>query len=223
MTFSTEWDQRYLENTHLSIWPWSDLVSQVRRNCRSLDASSRVLELGCGAGANIPFFQSLGVQYWAIEGSASIVARLHARFPELRDRIVAGDFTQQLPFGPGFELVVDRAALTHNDTTAIEACLGHVWELLKPGGYFIGIDWFSTNYREFPLGPPDADAYTRGNYERGPFTGTGRVHFSDEAHLRELFQRFEFVVLEEKIVRQFETEEDDLFAAWNLVVRKPDV
>jgi len=30
MTFSAEWDQRYIENTHLAVWPWSDLVTLVR-------------------------------------------------------------------------------------------------------------------------------------------------------------------------------------------------
>ena len=51
--FSIEWDQRYKENLQMSIWPWSDLVSAVMR--LRLPASTRVLELGCGAGANIPF------------------------------------------------------------------------------------------------------------------------------------------------------------------------
>jgi SAM-dependent methyltransferase len=223
VSFSPEWDQRYRENTQIAIWPWSDLVSHVRRNCRRLDAGSRVLELGCGAGANIPFFQSLGVQYHAVEGSESMVQRLHGRFPDLKERIVAGDFTLELPFETEFDLVVDRASLTHNDTAAILRCLDLVWRALRPGAHFIGIDWFSTQFSEFPLGPRDADPNTRGNYARGPFAGVGRVHFSDEAHLRELFARFEFVLLEEKVVRQFNPGGNEQFAAWNLVVRKPNV
>ena len=79
MTFSNEWDQRYQENTHMSIWPWSDLVSFVKRYSKSIKVS-RVLELGCGAGANIPFFKSLKVDYYAIDGSKTAVQRLWNRF-----------------------------------------------------------------------------------------------------------------------------------------------
>ena len=57
MSFSEEWNHAYEKNTNLSTWPWSDLVSYVKRFTK-LDKNSKVLELGCGAGANIPFFLS---------------------------------------------------------------------------------------------------------------------------------------------------------------------
>jgi SAM-dependent methyltransferase len=219
MTFSNEWDQRYIENTHVSVWPWSDLVSLVRRHCRHLEGG-RVLELGCGAGANIPFFQLLGVQYHAVEGSPSVVKRLHERFPDLAQRITVGDFTANQPFEPGFDLVVDRAALTHNSTTGIESGLQLAWQALKPGGYFIGVDWFSANHSEYRRGTADVDEHTRTNYHDGQFAGVGRVHFSDAAHLRKLFSRFELLFLEEKLLQRVVPEGDYQFASWNLVARK---
>jgi SAM-dependent methyltransferase len=222
VTFSKEWEQRYLENTHLSVWPWSDIVSLVRRHCQKIDANTRVLELGCGAGANIPFFQALGVHYQAIEGSSLMVERLRQRFPGLSGAIVAGDFTRQLPFEPGFDLVIDRAALTHNDTTAIKAGLRNAWQAMKSGALFIGVDWFSTRYSEYSRGEGLADPYTRTRYRSGPFEGLGNVHFSDEPHLRELFSCFDLLVLEEKLIRRANPHSEELFAAWNLVARRPD-
>jgi SAM-dependent methyltransferase len=221
MGFSIEWDERYREGTHLSVWPWSDLVSLVRRHCRQLGAASRVLELGCGAGANIPFFARLGVRYHGIEGSPAIVRNLHERFPELRAAIVVGDFTREQPFGSGFELIADRAALTHNSTADIQAALRLVWDSLAPGGYFVGIDWFSTRYDEFRRGQPGPDSYTRSGFTEGPFEGTGAVHFSDEAHLRSLFARFELIFMEEKQSRTVIPADGSEFASWNLVARKP--
>ena len=73
MTFSQEWEKCFKENTQISTWPWSDLVSYVMRYARPTGENFRVLELGCGAGANIPFFISLGVDYYAIDGSSTIV------------------------------------------------------------------------------------------------------------------------------------------------------
>ena len=53
-----------------------------------------MLELGCGAGVNIPFFVNLGIHYYAVEDSESIFTRLHSKFPQLKDNIVCGKFTQ---------------------------------------------------------------------------------------------------------------------------------
>ena len=73
MSFSKEWDQIYKKNTQMSIWPFSDLISYVKRYLPFVGSSNSVLELGCGAGANIPFFKSLGIDYFAIDGSITIV------------------------------------------------------------------------------------------------------------------------------------------------------
>lgn len=220
MTFSTEWDQRYVENTHLAVWPWSDLVTLVRRYCGPL-SSGAILELGCGAGANIPFLTSLGARYFGVEGSPNMVGRLKERFPDLAPQIAVADFTRALPFATQFDLVVDRAALTHNPTAGIESALDLAWQAMRPGAYFVGVDWFSTAFTEYQRGEPAEDTYTRSNYRDGPFAGVGKVHFSDLTHLRAVFSRFELLLLEEKTVRTPVPPADGQFAAWNLVARKP--
>ncbi|WP_337056935.1 class I SAM-dependent methyltransferase [Pseudomonas sp. USHLN015] len=223
MSFSIEWEQRYAASTHLSIWPWSDVVSLTKRHCRELGPGRRVLELGCGAGANIPFFQSLGVDYHAVEGSPTIAAQLRERLPELAATIATGDFTQPWPFAPGFDLVLDRASLTCNGEEAIRRCLRQVHEALVPGGFFIGVDWYSVNHSDARRGQPDADPHTRSGFTDGSFAGTGRVHFSDEAHLRALFADFELLHLEEKQSVRYEPADGHRFASWMLVARKPAV
>ncbi len=66
MGFSKEWEERYKENTNMSIWPWSDLVSYVNNYVKPQNSQLRILELGCGAGANIPFFLSFNADYFGI-------------------------------------------------------------------------------------------------------------------------------------------------------------
>jgi len=95
-----------------------------------------VLELGCGAGANIPLFLALGIEYFAIEGSPTIVAQLHERYPELANQIVVGDFTAEQSFSGDFDLIIDRASVTHNNTSAIKSALGMAYKALKPGGTY---------------------------------------------------------------------------------------
>ena len=134
MGFSSGWDSTYRTGQHMSEWPWSELVSLVHRHAKPENGYRRVLELGCGAGANIPFLQSLGMDYCAVEGSSFIVARLRARFPEIAANIVVGDFTRKIPFTSRFDLVIDRASVTHNTTTGIRRALALVADVLRSGG-----------------------------------------------------------------------------------------
>lgn len=219
MTFSEEWDERFKANTHISRWPWSDLVSYVYRYARPTGPEYRVLELGCAAGPNIPFFLDLEVQYFAIEGSETVVKRLWERYPHLKNNIVAGDFTKEIPFPGQFDLIVDRSSLTHNSSKGIIQGLLLMQEKLKNAGKYLGIDWFSTTHAEFQRGQADEDLYTRRDYTDGPFAHTGRVHFSDKTHLMELFKSFKIEVLEHKVITR-ELPDNYLSASWNLVAHK---
>lgn len=179
-----------------------------------------MLELGCGAGANIPLFLALGLDYYAIEGSPTIVAQLHQRYPHLVNNIRVADFTTDQPFDFLFDVVIDRASLTHNNTSSINNALKICYDVLKPDGKFIGSDWFSTNHTDYLGGEVADDKYTRTSHSKGQFVGVGRVHFSDEAHLRDLFSKFEILFMEEKLTSRFEPYENTQFASWNIVARR---
>lgn len=217
MGFSTEWDDKYRRSGGMSQWPWSELVSAFKRHVRRDPAGLRVLELGCAVGANIPFFAAIGADYHGIEGSAAMVADLLRRFPSLDGKVVAGDFTAEVPFPGRFDVIVDRSSLTHNTTEAIRGCLRMLRDRMAPGGKFIGIDWFSVSHSDFPLGVPAGDAHTRARFPSGQFQGVGRVHFSDEAHLRDLFTGFSIDALEHKRTERILPPPGSVHAAWNIV------
>ena len=221
MAFAEEWDKCYADNAQMSIWPWSDLVSLVMRHGRPFSPATRILEIGCGAGANIPFFLSLGVDYYAVEGSPFVVARLQEKYPELSSKIAAADFTVNIPFAGKFDLVIDRSSMTHNDTISIQRGLGRLYDLLVPQGKYIGVDWFSTEHSEFSMGIECGDGFTKSSFSEGQFKGVGQVHFSDRQHLCELFEGFTMIVMEHKKVYRYLGEQDmSLFAAWNFVAEK---
>lgn len=203
MTYSKEWDEIYAAGKQITRWPWSDLVSAVSRHCGVLKGK-HVLELGCGPGGNRMFFEAAGADYLGIDGSW---------FP---DQVVM-DFTKEIPDGP-WDLIFDRAAVTHNDTDSIRRCLGLVFDALKPGGIYIGIDWFSTSHDDAHRGE-QVDLFTRTNVASGQFKGVGKVHFSSYAHLMELFCRFEVLSLAHKIVSD-KVDQKGPFASWNIVARK---
>ncbi len=220
MGFSKEWDQIYQASQQMSIYPWSEVVSFVMRFARPLSAETTVLELGCGAGANISFFKNLGVRYYAIEGSPHIVEKLKDRFPDLKNQLVAGDFTEGIPFDFTFDLIVDRSSLTHNTTAAIRKTLANCHAHLNPGGKYLGIDWFSTHHSEFEKAQTHLDSNTRKDFTSGPFSSVGAVHFSDQPHLQDLFSSFVFERLEHKIIETLIPHENFRLATWNFLCRK---
>lgn len=220
--FSEQWDDIYKKREQLTSWPWSDLVSLLFNHCKDVITGGVVLELGCGAGPNIPFIQSLGMEYYGVEGSSTIVDNLHQKYPELKNKVMIGDFTNIENFGdiPDIDIIVDRAAVTHNNLSAIQNTLKNCHKRLKYGGYFIGIDWFSTKHSDFQLGVESGDKNTRINIESGQFENIGNVHFSDECHLRYIFSNYEIVSLEEKIINSYEPQNNRQFGSWNIVARK---
>ncbi len=221
MTISEEWEKCFKENLQISVWPWSDLVSYVIRYASPTGKDFRVLELGCGAGANIPFFISLGVNYFAIDGSPTIIEMLKKKFPSISKNISHGDFTSEIPFDGSFDLIVDRCAITHNTTEDIKNCLNNIYNKLKKNGKYVGIDWFSTHHSDFLNGQIiDGDKFTKTGYEKGMFAKVGQVHFSDKSHLLELFSEFEISHLEHKTTKTEIPKNAHQAAWWNLVVQK---
>lgn len=219
MSFSEEWDKIYSKGQQIAVWPWSDLISYVIRYSKPDKTPFSVLELGCGAAANIPFFKRLGVDYYGLEGSPSIVNQLHTTYPDLKDKIIAADFTTDFHFEKKFDLIFDRASVTHNNSDSIVRCISLVKSHLKPNGKYIGIDWFSTMHDHYQEGDFDGDRYTRSSIPIGQFQGVGKVHFSDKAHLEDLFREFEIIQLDHKIVKTEIPDTNHTFASWNFVAQ----
>lgn len=224
MTYSDEWNDAYKNNSHMSTWPWSDLVSCVYRYANPKDGYHHVLELGCGAGANIPFFLALNCNYHAIEGSQVITTKLVETHPQLKGKIITCDFSKIhiSEFNGCFDLIVDRGSITHNDTLAIRRILESTMRYLRPGGKFIGIDWFSTNHSDFLKGD-SIDRYTKTNLPKdSQFAKIGQVHFSNEEHIKELFTDAGLIIerLEHKERVSILPNNNHHFASWDIIAYK---
>lgn len=181
----------------------------------------KVLEIGCGAGANISFFQAIGADYYAIEGSKAIVDKLQEKYKVENVHIVQGDFTKTLGFDTieKFDIIVDRSALTHNSTEDIKAVLQMIHERLADNGVFIGVDWHSDKQTASKEKGVAVDEYTK-VFSEGYYNGLGRTHFSNEKHLRDLLKNFKIKLLEEIVTTTYEPNTREIAGAWNFVVSK---
>jgi len=220
------WNEVYKNGKHLSIWPWSDIVSNFYKlfpleEILNRQLPLKVLELGCGAGANIPLFNNEMIHYTGVDISSHIVDKLKTNYPNCSFRI--GDFTQKLDFKENtFDLIIDRASLTHNNYESIVKCLIQCRHVLKKKGYFLGVDWFSKEHQEFKKGSP-IDENTRVFKGDNYFSNLGPVHFSDEKDILKLFSKFEIVeITHKKHISQGEKIKIEKFASYNIIARKND-
>ncbi len=220
MTYSKEWNDIYDRGEQMVRWPWSDLVSLVKRHCGDLEGKN-VLELGCGQlsePSGLPcnglFFIGEQSHYTGIDGSLS--QEFREGYGNDSVMFYTDDFTKKLPEGP-FDLICDRAAVTHNDTESIKRCLGLAYDALKPGGWYIGIDWFSVAHVDSEKGTL-VDDHTRWGIQEGQFRDCGVVHFTDQAELATLFDAFHIETIDHKVV--FSSTAPHQFASFNIVARK---
>jgi hypothetical protein len=225
MSFSNDWESVYKSQQHLSVWPWSDLVTLFMRRYFLLIKSGRkpssikVLELGVGAGANVPLFEKLGVEYIGIDGSNTVVSLLSLQYPNMK--FIEADFTSKLNFEFNyFDFIIDRASLTHNSTESIKSCLLSCLDILNINGLFIGIDWFSVEHDAYKHGE-FIDSNTKKSIKDGYFAGLGNVHFSTEEHLRNLFIKYNIEEISHKVI---EYKGDSIlfnkFASYNIIASK---
>jgi ubiquinone/menaquinone biosynthesis C-methylase UbiE len=97
-------------------------------------SGKRVLDAGCGAGAQSKFLAQSEAVVSAVDLSSAINSA--ARAPELRRAHLAQADIAHLPFRPGsFEIVYCEGVLQH--TAAIEPILAEFARVLEPGGLLL--------------------------------------------------------------------------------------
>ena len=219
--FSPEWENIYKSNIHLSIWPWSEVVTLVNQYSKSINNFKKVLEIGCGAGANIPFFISRGNDYYGIDGSKEIINRLKKKFPSLKKKLVSSDFTKNISFNKKFDIIIDRGSLTHNKLVDIDNCLKILSNKVRENGIYLGVDLFSDSHSSSKLGKM-VDKFTRSNINTNQFRGVGNVHFFTKKNIFNLFKsnNFKIIHIEHINKKNLIKNKKEEHAVFNVVAKK---
>lgn len=178
-------------------YPPEDLVRFVARRFGGRDRGAvRILEVGCGPGANVWFMHREGYRVSAIDFSPTALEQAKARIEIENANLPTHpvDFQRAdiaaLPFAEdSFDLVVDVFALCCNPSAAIRAASAEIRRVLKPGGALYTKTFGPKTTGAGGPGERMAD----GTYQKvaeGPLAAMGVVRFSDEADLRDLHTGF---------------------------------
>ena len=189
---SERWD-RIFRARPWGRYPAEELVRFVGATFRDIADRSdlRVLELGCGPGANLWFLAREGFTVAGIDGSPTAIKLAGERLvSELgpqhgtRADLRVGNFAS-LPWpDANFDLVIDIEAIYANTSDVIRAAVKEIARVLKPGGHF-----FAKMFGPQTTGFDTADLIEPGTIRDakiGPFAGSGIAHVFQEDELRAL-------------------------------------
>lgn len=221
----SEWEKIYDSGKQINLWPYTEIASKFAKyftNKEPLSEQIKVLELGCGAGNNSRLFSHYNVNYEGIDFSKSAIKFANSNYQNDSTNFVFADLVEYDLPTQKFDLIFDRAAITHLVDSQIRTMVSKAFNGLKDGGLYFGIDWFSVNHPEFrsnectEIGDLDRTSYTSGKFQ-----GVGTVHFSDREFILSAFSRFKILEISENRSFNYGTGiELPLGATWSFVAKK---
>jgi SAM-dependent methyltransferase len=170
-------------------YPAESLIRFVARRfyARQPRDAVRILELGCGAGANLWYLAREGFAAYGVDGSPTAVSRAAERLraDRLPARAIVGD-VEALPFPDGFfDAVIDVGCLCCNSRTDTMRILQEACRVLRSGGAFYSktlADGMSVGAAPVMGGPLEYRAI-----HEGPLAGLGFVRLSNRESIGELY------------------------------------
>ena len=169
-------------------YPSENLIKFISKKFDHSDRKQKkILEIGCGPGANIWYLSREGFDTYGIDASKVAINRAQERIKknQLRASLQVGDISK-LPYEKEFfSAVVDCACLYNNDREKTKIILEEVKRVLKPEGLF-----YSQTFSE--------DTYKGQTFKKlkelefkdssdGPFFGSGFFRLANKRSIEELY------------------------------------
>ncbi len=191
------WDPTWETIFHARDWgryPPEELVRFIMRNYGEVANRSqvRVLEVGCGTGANLWFMAREGFDVWGIDGSHAAIARAQGRreaervsyrLTRLDALELAGLFKEA-----SVDAVIDVCCLQHNRRADIQAIVNQMHAVLKPGGRLFSMMVQAGSWGDGTGTRVEPGTYT--DIPEGPAAGVGLTRFSTYREVVEHFSEF---------------------------------
>ena len=189
------WDEIF-ESNEWGRYPPEELIRFVAKYFYKADKrfEVKILEVGCGTGANIWYLSKEGFDVYGIDGSANGIERSKKRLNEemLHANLRVGDIIE-LPYKDNFfDCVVDNECIYSNSYADSKKILSEINRVLKNGGKFYSKTFMTGTYGdgkgEKLIG--EKNTYTKIG-EGALRQDYGIIRFMDENEIPDLYSAFE--------------------------------
>ena len=190
MSWNPAWE-RVFASQEWGRYPPEELIRFVARRFYGAEdrGAVKILELGCGPGANLWYLAREGFAAYGLDGSPTAIRRAGERLAAegLRAELHVGDVTRLSDYYPpaSFDAVVDVACLECNRVDAVAGALDEVIGVLRPGGQLFSMAIARGSWGD-GLGEP-VEPGTFAGIGEGPLAGKGVCHFFSRDEIDELF------------------------------------
>lgn len=231
-SFDNKWEETYAstEGKHLNKYPYGQLVTYFFRNLKNLPDrnSPKILELGCGAGNNLPLILNEGFYGYGIDGSESAIEIAKKRLTEYQNcELRVMDFLNIEYQDNFFDMVIDRQSIYANKPKSIDKIFSQLVRILKKDGIFISFmyninDYHFKKIEDNPSYAELIDTNTYTDFKGGTFKGNGTVHFFTLNEIKELCSKnnLEILNLVENKIEQLVPIIENKLAEYILVAKK---
>ena len=101
------------------------------------------MEVGCGVGANIPFFNNRNFDYYGFDVSKVAINYLKKKFPKLKNNLFVLDIEKKDIPVKNFDLVIDRGCLIHVKKKNNLSVLDRIFDATKKNSLIVFTDLIS--------------------------------------------------------------------------------
>lgn len=195
------WDSIYQQGRMLNRYPYDSVVSFIFKYGKK---GQKVLELGCGAGANLWFAAREGFEVIGTDFSQASLDYARARFKQenLQGEFIHCAFPEVPVAENSIDLAVDRGALICISKEVLDDTLRNLKKVLKPDAKFLS-QTYSVKHSSYK--DPD----------KGTLTGVGKLHFLSQKEVEDIYSSyFDILSLEEKVVTQTKPHSELVHSEW---------
>jgi ubiquinone/menaquinone biosynthesis C-methylase UbiE len=196
-TFDNTWEQIH-EANEWGRYPSEEVVRFVARNYYKADRKSiKILDLGCGAGANTWYLAKEGFDVYAVDGSNSAITKTNnlLKSMNLSANLFVCDVAH-LPFSEEyFDVIIDCACIYSNTIFGIKEIIQECYRVLKYHGKIFSTGNFSPDTTGFGRGN-EIENNTYKDITDGVLAGRGIAHFFTQNELESLYARLKNVIVD---------------------------
>jgi len=214
------WDTLF-DNQRWGRYPPVELVRVVSRNfSTNTDKSAiRILEIGCGPGANIWYLAREGFFAVGLDGSKVALeqARQYLEAESLSAELLEGD-AMSLPFADGvFDAVIDIECIYANTLKDAGVIINEAHRVLKSGGFLFSITFTGDTSGYGTAVPDEPNTFT--DYKNGPLhQGYGVVRLTAESEINIIYGVFD--VIEYDSITRTDGNRKQQISEWLITGRK---